>query len=77
MFFSADGTNEDSVGGVVLNPRGSLRFAPGRVGQAFLLDGTNSLSIFRAGHFHDGAREMSLAFYVKFAGIKGERVLID
>jgi hypothetical protein len=77
MFFSADGTNEDSVGGVVLSPRGSLRFAPGRVGQAFLLDGTNSFSTSRTGYFQAGAHEMSLALYVKFADVAGERVLID
>jgi DNA-binding beta-propeller fold protein YncE len=28
MYFPADGTNEDSGGGTVLNARGSLRFAP-------------------------------------------------
>jgi hypothetical protein len=77
MFFSADGTNEDSVGGVVLSPRGSLRFAPGRVGQAFLLDGTNALSTSWTGYFQAGMHEMSLALYVKFAELAGERVLID
>jgi hypothetical protein len=42
-----------------------------------LLDGTNSLSTDWIGHFQDGAREMSLALYVKFADLAGEAVLID
>jgi hypothetical protein len=77
MFFPADGTNEDSTAGGVLTSQGNLQFTPGRVGQSFLLDGTNSLSTDWIGHFQDGAREMSLALYVKFADLAGEAVLID
>jgi DNA-binding winged helix-turn-helix (wHTH) protein/DNA-binding beta-propeller fold protein YncE len=77
MYYAADGTTADSAGASELTSHGKPRFAPGRVGQAFFLDGGSYLSTSSTGHYQFGHRESTLAIYVKFAGIQGEMALAD
>jgi DNA-binding beta-propeller fold protein YncE len=77
MLYSADGTNDDAVGVTELTPHGNPEFAPGRVGQAFLLDGSSYLSTSWTGDYEYGFHDSTLALYVKFGGLEGEMVLAD
>ncbi len=77
MYYAADGTTEDSAGLAALTPDGNPRFAAGKVGQAFFLDGSSYLSTSWTGYYRFGLRNSTLALYVKFAGIGGEMALAD
>ena len=45
MSYSADGTTEDTSGATELTLHGNPRFTPGKVGQAFFLDGSSYLRL--------------------------------
>jgi hypothetical protein len=77
MLYSADGTTEDAVGVTALTPHGNPRFTPGRVGQAFFLDGSSYLSTSWTGSYQFGAHDSTLALYMKFASIGGDMALAD
>jgi DNA-binding beta-propeller fold protein YncE len=77
MSYAADGTTADSAGVAELTAHGNLQFAPGRIGQAFFLDGGSYLSTSLSGYYEFGFRNSSLALYVKFAGSEGEMTLAD
>src|SRR5207253_2308662 len=77
-FYPGDGVFEDIVGAATLAASGGVRFSPGRVGQAFLLDGESGyLSALRTGHYHFGHPDSTLALYVKFSDLEGVRTIFS
>jgi DNA-binding beta-propeller fold protein YncE len=77
MLYSADGTTEDAVGVTALTSHGTPRFTPGRVGQAFFLDGSSYLSTPWTGSYQFGLQDSTLALYARFTGIESEMALAD
>ena len=77
MYYAGDGTFGDSAGVTELTPHGNPQFAPGRVGQAFFLDGGSYLATSSTGHYQFGLHDSTLALYVRFAAIGGEMALVD
>jgi DNA-binding beta-propeller fold protein YncE len=77
MAYSADGTTDDAAGVTELTFHGTPRFTPGRVGQAFFLDGSSYLSTSQTASYEYGFHDSTLALYVKFGAIEGEMVLVD
>ncbi|HLK66779.1 MAG TPA: LamG-like jellyroll fold domain-containing protein [Bryobacteraceae bacterium] len=77
-FYPGDGTPEDAVGGFALSATGGVRFGPGRVGQAFVLDGQSGhLIASSTGFYNFGGRDSSVAAYVKFLDLEGEMTIMD
>jgi len=78
-FYAADGAGDDPVGAANLTLRGAARFGPGRVGQAFLLDGKSGfLEAPRTGHrVRFGYRDSSAVLYVKFSDLAGVMNIFD
>jgi hypothetical protein len=56
---------------------GDVRFVPGRVGQAFLLDGSGYLTASWTGYYRFGYRDSTVALYVKFTSIEREMTILD
>ena len=78
LFYPGDGTAEDAIGGAPLTADGGVRFGPGRVGQAYLLDGkSGSLVAPWTPYYNFGLRDSSVAMYVKFATVDGEMALFE
>jgi hypothetical protein len=78
MFHSGDGTSYDSVGFENLTLSGAVRFTPGRVGQAFYLDGNGFLSRPLGGLLQNpGSHDVSFGFYAKVPETASEEVLMD
>jgi hypothetical protein len=77
MFFPADGSFEDAADQTVLSAHGPVTFTPGRIGQAFFLDGKSYLSADSTGYYKLSRHNFSIAMYVKFASTQGEAALID
>jgi DNA-binding beta-propeller fold protein YncE len=77
MLYSADGTTEDAAGITELTPYGNPGYKPGRVGQAFFLDGSSYLSTPLTGNFKFALHDSTVALYVKFAGLAGEMTVAD
>ena len=77
MLYDGDGTMEDGVGVTELTPHGNPRFSPGRVGQAFFLDGSSYLSTSPTASYEYGFHDATVALYVKFSALEGEMVLAD
>ncbi len=78
LSFTGDGVALDSVGGTQMTSFGDVRYGPGRVGQAFLLDGeSGGLVAPWTGYYAFGYRDSSLALYVKFASTSGEMTILD
>jgi Concanavalin A-like lectin/glucanases superfamily len=76
--YPGDGVPTDVVGGTDLIAAGSVGFGPGRVGQAFVLDGRSGyLHADWTGHFQFGQRPASVAAYVKFARVDGDMAILD
>lgn len=76
ILFTGDGTFESADGMSDLRPQGSVRFVPGRVGQALFLTPNSSLSAW-TGHLKFGTHDLTAAFYVKAADLNGEATLVD
>jgi hypothetical protein len=77
MYYPADGSTDDAAGITALKAKGGVRFAPGKVGQAFFLDGTGFLSETWTGHYKFLSQESAVALYVKTAIVGEEEVMID
>jgi hypothetical protein len=79
VFYTGDGTFDDSANSWTLSPHGTVGFASGKVGQAFYFDGSGFLSAASMGHYNDviGSHDMSLSLYAKLAADDGEQVLVD
>jgi hypothetical protein len=77
MLFSADGSFESASDGTVLNGHGSVMFKPGKIGQAFFLDGHSYLSADSTGYYQLYRHNFSVALYVKFSSIAGEVAVAD
>jgi hypothetical protein len=77
MLFPADGTFEDTSDGAVLSGHGQVAFTPGRIGQAFSLDGRSYLSLAKTGYFRIYKHNFSVAMYVKFTSTAGDVALAD
>jgi Concanavalin A-like lectin/glucanases superfamily len=77
MFFPADGSFEDASDANILNSHGRVSFAPGRIGQAFFLDGKSYLSADSTGYYKLDRHNFSISMYVKFASTQGDAALID
>jgi hypothetical protein len=61
-----------------MTPHGSVEFGPGRVGQAFVLNGrVGYLAEPWKGRYQFGRRDSSVALYAKFASVDGEMALFD
>jgi DNA-binding beta-propeller fold protein YncE len=78
LFYPGDGAVDDAMGGAHLTAAPSVRFGPGRVGQAFMLDGKSSYLVAPWTPFYNfGLRDSSVAMYVKFATVDGEMGLFE
>jgi hypothetical protein len=77
IFYAADGTAADSASITELTSHGNPLFTPGRIGQAFFLDGSSYLSTSWTGYYEFGFQDSTLGLYVKFADVQGEMVLAD
>jgi DNA-binding beta-propeller fold protein YncE len=77
LFFSGDGTWDDSATTAVLERNGNVEFRPGRVGQAFAFDGGGYVNIPSTGHFHAFGPDSTFIAYVKFATEAGEMTIMD
>ena len=77
ILYSADGVFEDVAGLASLEPRGTVTFQPGKVGQAFRLEGGSFLEAPWTGAYEFGRQDATLALYVQFAGLRGEQVLVS
>jgi hypothetical protein len=78
VFYTGDGVLADVVGGADLSAVGGVQFKPGRVGQAFALDGISGYLVAESsGHFHFGYRDSSVALYVKFESLQGAMTILD
>jgi WD40 repeat protein len=77
-FYSGDGVLTDVAGESALSALGGTEFAPGRIGQAFALDGVSGHLVAQpSGHYRFGYRDSSLALYVKFDSLKGAMTILD
>jgi hypothetical protein len=77
-FYSGDGVLGDVIGGADLTAVGNVRFGPGRVGQAFILDGMSGyLAAPSTLHYKFGYRDSSVGLYVKFASVDEEMTILD
>jgi len=56
---------------------GQVAFTPGKIGQAFFLDGHSYLSADSTGYFRFYRHNFSIALYVKFSSTTGEAALAD
>jgi DNA-binding beta-propeller fold protein YncE len=77
LLFTADGSMEDTSDGTVLSVHGNVAFTPGKIGQAFFLDGNSYLSVDSAGDFKIYRHNFTIAMYVRFASTAGEVALAD
>ncbi len=79
LYYSGDGVTTDRINGGNITSEGDTHFAPGRVGQAFFLDGKSSfLNVTsKTGHYRFGRRESSAALYVKFTKASGAQTVLD
>lgn len=77
LLFPADGAFGSAQGATVLISHGNVAFTPGRVGQAFFLDGQSYLSADSTGYFRIYRHNFSVALYVKFSSISGDVALAD
>jgi hypothetical protein len=80
MLFSADGSFESTSDGTVLTGHGSVMFKPGKIGQAFFLDGNSYLSADSTGYYQLYRYDFSIALYVKWGATEHElgiRMLIS
>ncbi len=77
IFYSAAGVLEDAVDLTKLEPHGNVAFRPGKVGQAFLMDGRGFLESPWTGNYAFGEQDATLALYVQFADVQGERILVS
>jgi len=78
IHYSADGVLQDVVGLTRLEAHGNVTFRPGKVGQAFALDGRGSfLESTWTGTYEFGRQDASLALYVQFSALPGERTLLS
>ena len=64
-WWSGDGNYKDLVGGKDGTPIGSMTFGTGEVGQAFSLDGTNSIRAADSPALNLGAGEITLDAWIK------------
>jgi len=76
--YPGDGTAQDAIGGATLTSVGGVGFGPGRVGQAFVLDGQSGHLVAPWPGFNRfGLRDSSFAAYVKFSSVEGEMTILD
>ena len=76
--YSGDGVVDDVAGESDLSASGGVQFGPGRVGQAFELDGVSGHLVAEpSGHHRFGYRDSSFALYVKFASLEGTMTILD
>jgi hypothetical protein len=76
MMHTGDGTFEDSIGLARLVPHGEVSFQPGKVGQAFVLNGEGSFLLAKSTGYYEFGQDSAIAFYVKFADLRGQRTLL-
>jgi DNA-binding winged helix-turn-helix (wHTH) protein/DNA-binding beta-propeller fold protein YncE len=76
MVFTGDGTWHDGIGMGSLEPHGQIGFRPGRVGQAFSLAGGSYLATEDTDYYEFLMQDGTLAMYVKFADLTGDRTLL-
>jgi DNA-binding winged helix-turn-helix (wHTH) protein len=77
ILYTGDGTLDDAIGITTLTSHGTFRFVPGRVGQAFFLDGNGYLSESWPGGYAFLRQDSTLALYVKFAAVESEMTLVE
>jgi DNA-binding beta-propeller fold protein YncE len=78
LWYSGDGTFDDAAGLTKLEKRGSVVFTPGKVGQAFFLDGRGSYLVAPwSGIYEFSSQDATLALYTKFAELHGEQTLLS
>ncbi len=76
--YPGDGVFEDIVSGATLTMPGNVRFAPGRVGQAFFFgDEPGYLTVTWTGHYNFGHGNSTLALYAKFTDLPGTRTIFS
>ena len=74
--YRGDGTPEDAIALTALDEHGGVRYAPGRVGQAFVLDGKSFLSTNWMGSYRFMRQDASVVFYVKFGSDDGVQTIL-
>jgi len=77
LFYPGDGTFTEVVGQWGMTPHGKIQFVPGRVGQAFFLDGNSFMSTDWTGRYQFGVHDFSVTAYVRFARTDGEMDLFN
>jgi hypothetical protein len=77
QFYSGDGTFEDTASVTELTPQGNVSFVPGKIGQAFYLDGNASLDGPRTADYAFGVQDSTLALYVKLGVGNREMTIMD
>lgn len=75
--YSGDGTLDDSVGVAPLRAAGTVRYAPGLIGQAFQFDGMGALEGSGDATCWPCEENWTESFFVKFDSIDGEMTLLD
>jgi hypothetical protein len=75
--YSGDGTLDDSVGVAQLRADGTVRFAPGLIGQAFQFDGTGAVEGSGDATCWPCEENWTESFFAKFDSIDGEMTLLD
>ncbi len=78
-WWSGDGNYKDLVGGKDGTPIGSMTFGTGEVGQAFSLDGTNSIRAADSPALNLGAGEITLDAWIKappYNGVNDVRTIV-
>lgn len=77
LWYSGDGTLDDAAGLTKLEKRGNVAFAPGKVGQAFYLDGRSSYLVAPwTGGYEFSSQDATVTLYAKFAELHGEQTLV-
>ena len=77
LWYSGDGTLDDAAGLTKLEKRGNVTFVPGKVGQAFFLDGRGSYLVAPwTGAYEFSSQDATLTLYVKFVELNGEQTLV-
>jgi hypothetical protein len=77
-FYSGDGVVGDVIGGSSMLASPGVQFGPGRVGQAFVLDGVSGHLVSQPlGDFQFGYRDSSISTYVNFGGLEGSMTILD
>ena len=75
--YSGDGTMDDSVGVAPLRTAGTVRFAPGYIGQAFQFDGTGEVEGSGDATCWPCEENWTESFFAKFDSLAGEMTLVD